>query len=140
MKKAAVPFIVFILLFTFCACSAGDKCDDLCRKVMKAVLARDTAALDGLTHPSHRGELDFGDGFYAELATFEITPGMELVSMSGPEIRYNEGDGYTLYFCNYVAVIEEMYYSVNACVLDNGEGFGLISLDIGFPEGLEGVI
>ena len=136
MKKLCFLLAALIIAAAFCACSVDkeDRADIDTVTLLKAVLARDTEKLDSLTHPDMKSAVVYGDGFYESLSELGVTVGKPLdgVTAVSKRVSSEEDLGGKVYVCEYMALIDQMPYSVTVMFLDSDSGFGVAGANFDF--------
>lgn len=131
MKKILAALLAPILLFTFCACTGSyEQADEYAKKFISALCLRDEAAMQSCVHPDYTDTALPNDEFYKTLETQYFTVGNEMTALNGvgkAKIEDMDFDGDTLK-CTYVARINELFYTVELIVLDNDNGYGIVSV------------
>ncbi len=136
MKKTLSLLLLTAVCLSLAACGGIDeqKADDCAIPFIKAMLARDEAAMKEHMHPDHTETALPGEDFYKLLESYSLTPGAELTGTDSAGKSYAEdtsleGD---VIKANYVARIDELFYNINLVILENGRGYGVIGVFVEF--------
>ena len=129
MKRFFIALIVIITIFSLCACTQNDhsRADEHSRKFISALLLRDEDAMRGYIHPDYVDVAMPNDEFYETLEKQYLTVGHELTNLSAVgKAEINDMDGDALK-CTYIARVNELFYTVELIIIDNENGYGVVS-------------
>lgn len=133
MKRFFVILIAFLTLLGFCACDTkSEKADELSLSFIRALALRDEAEMEKYLHPDHKTEAMPNDEFYKNLEEQFFTvghtlDGLDAISKGKAEGLDFDGDAMK---CSYVARINELFYTVELIILDNDNGYGIVSVAV----------
>ena len=131
MKRLLALLTALLLLLTLCGCESDFKnADEAAMGFIKAMLLRDEDAMSDFIHPDYRSSAIPDDEFYEALSTqfFEIghpLDALDSVTKTYMEDSSIEGD---VLKCGYVARVNELFYNVELIILENDNGYGVISV------------
>lgn len=127
MKRFIAAALLLTLVIFFASCGNDYKyADEFSTKYISALLLRDEAAMLEYIHPDYKEDALPNDEFYETLETQFLTVGHELTNLSGVGKSKVEGMKDALK-CTYVARVNELFYTVELIILDNENGYGVVS-------------
>lgn len=128
MKKFLLLLLSLIFLLQLCACTQSyEKADEHAKKFITALLIRDEAAMKQYIHPDHIESTLPDDRFYETLKKQFLTVGHPLTSLSGvSKAKIRDMDDSMK--CIYIARVNELFYTVELIILDNKNGYGIVSV------------
>lgn len=138
MKKAFSLILVLTFLLSFAACGNAEteQANELATDFIEALLLRDEDAMKKLVHPDYTDEAIPSDDFYKSLEEDHyFTVGNTLTAIEGT-INYIEKTDIegTVMSCNYVVRTNELFYNVDLVIVDNDNGYGVVSVNMVFNE------
>lgn len=133
MKRFLIIFLAILTIFCFCACDTkSEKADEISLAFIKAMALRDEAEMEKYLHPDYKEKAMPNDDFYKNLEEQFFTVGHTLDGLDAISKGKAEGvdfDGDAMK-CSYVARINELFYTVELIILDNDNGYGIVSLAV----------
>ncbi len=133
MKRLFSAVIAVLLVFCTVGCEGKkEKYDTLAKPFIEALLVRDEAGMSELIHPDYRDSAIPNDEFYKSLESqyFEVghtLDGLASIAKTDADLLELEGDAEK---CTYVARVNELFYTVDLIILENDNGFGVVSVAI----------
>lgn len=131
MKRIFATAIAFIMIFSLCSCESNFKrADETALSFITAMLLRDENAMLAHIHPDYSDSALPDDAFYENLKAQYLDIGHELTALDSATKTYLDDtslDG-TVLECGYVARANELFYNVELIILDNENGYGVISV------------
>lgn len=131
MKKLSVIIIALIMVLSLCSCESRFKrADQTALGFISAMLVRDEEAMLEFVHPDHKDSAVPNDEFYETLEEQYFEIGHELTALDSITKNYRDDtslDG-TVLECGYVARVNELFYSIDLIILDNDNGYGIVSV------------
>lgn len=136
MKKvlAIILFSAFLLALSACGNSETERANELATDFIEALLVRDEATMKSAVHPDYVEEAIPTDDFYKTLEEEHyFTPGNSLSAIEGTinYIENTEIEG-TVMSCNYVIRYNELFYNVDLVIVENDNGYGVVSVKMTF--------
>ncbi len=127
MKRflAILLALISVILLTSCG-NDYQRADELSTKFISALLIRDETAMLEYIHPEHVDSALPDDAFYETLEKQFLTVGHELTNLNGVEKSKIEGMDNALR-CTYVARVNELFYTVELIIVDDENGYGVVS-------------
>ncbi len=127
MKRFLATVLALSSLILFASCGKDyQRADELATNFISALLLRDETAMLEYIHPDHVEEAMPNDEFYETLETQFLTVGHELTNLSGVGKAKIEGMSNTMR-CTYIARVNELFYTVELIILDDKNGYGVVS-------------
>lgn len=117
--------VISILVFTSCG-NNYERADIQAEGYIKALLARDEEAMANYIHPDYLNEAMPNDSFYETLEAQYLKVGYEMTELNGVGKAKIDGMGDALR-CTYVARINELFYTVELIIVDDDNGYGIVS-------------
>ncbi len=131
MKKFLVISISLIMILLLCSCEGRfERADETSKGFISAMLLRDEEAMRDFVHPDHKDTAIPDDRFYETLEEQYFEIGHELTALDSVTKNYVDDtslDG-TVLECGYVARVNELFYSIDIMILENDNGYGVISV------------
>ncbi len=131
MKKILTVLTALILVVTLCGCESNfERADEAAMGFIKAMLLRDEDGMKDFIHPDYKKTAVPDDEFYKALETQYFEIGHTLDALDSATKTYMEDtsiDGEVLQ-CGYVARVNELFYNVELIILENDNGYGVISV------------
>lgn len=128
MKKGLLLLISLLLLLPLSACTESyEKADEYANKFITALLIRDEAEMQKYIHPDYTESSMPNDSFYETLEKQFLTVGHPLTNLSGVGKAEIKDMDNTLR-CTYIARVNELFYTVELIILDNENGYGIVSV------------
>lgn len=116
-------------MLPLCACTESyERADEYANKFITALLLRDEEAMKQYLHPDYASESLPDDKFYETLEKQFLTIGHPLTNLSGvgkSKIKDMDED---MMRCTYIARVNELFYTVELIILDNDNGYGIVSV------------
>jgi hypothetical protein len=124
---AALLAICALLLLNACT-EKYERPDNYAKGFISAICMRDEQKMLEYIHPDYKEVALPNDSFYEALAKQYFTVGNEMTALSA--VGKTEKDGYDgdALVCSYVTKINELIYSVELIMLENDNGYGIISV------------
>lgn len=124
-------FLIFVLVFCFALSlvSCGKEyqhADELSEKFITALLIRDEEAMKKYIHPDYTEKALPDDAFYKTLETQFLTIGHPLTNLNVVSKSSIEGMNNAIK-CTYVARVNELFYTVELIIVDDENGYGVVS-------------
>lgn len=124
--------IAAILTLSVCGCTEQyERADEYAKGFISSLCLRDEAEMKKYVHPDHIETAIPNDDFYETLSTQFFSIGNEMTALNGvgkAEIEDSlEFDGDTMK-CTYIARVNELFYTVELIVLENDNGYGIVSV------------
>ncbi len=121
------------MIFSLCACDTkSERADEISLGFIRALALRDEAEMKKYIHPDFVETAMPNDEFYDNLKKqfFEAGNPLDgLDSISKGKTDAVDADG-TALKCTYVARINELFYTVELIILENDNGYGVVSLAV----------
>lgn len=136
MKKLLSIILISVLALAVSACgnSEVERANELATDFIEAMLVRDVEAMKNAVHPDYAEEAIPTDEFYKTLEDEHyFTVGNSLTAIEGT-INYIENtqiEG-TVMSCNYVIRTNELFYNVDLIIVENDNGYGVVSVKMTF--------
>lgn len=128
MKRTVLILLAALLVFSLSACTESyEKADEYANKFITALLIRDEAEMKQYLHPEYTESAMPDDVFYETLEKQFLTVGHPLTNLSGVGKAKIKNMDDTLR-CTYVARVNELFYTVELIILDNENGYGIVSV------------
>lgn len=128
MKRIFAALLALTLLIPLTSCTESyEKADEYATGYITALLLRDEEGMKKYIHPDHIADAIPDDKFYDTLAEQYLTIGHPLTNLSGVGKSKIEGMDDCMR-CTYVARVNELFYTVELIVLDNENGYGVVSV------------
>ena len=124
-------FLIFalVLCFALSLASCGktyQRADELAEDFITALLVRDEEAMKKCIHPDYTEKAIPNDAFYQTLETQFLTVGHPLTNLNVVAKANVEGMSNALK-CTYVARVNELFYTVELIIIDDENGYGVVS-------------
>lgn len=135
MKRVISVLLSVFFCLSLCACGIDTEAADNCaRGFISGMLARNEEKLRSCIHPDHIESVLPDDAFYEMLEYYNIKNGAELSGLDDAGKSYADDTGLDgrVIRCNYVARIDELFYSIYIVVLDNDNGCGVVAASLEF--------
>ncbi len=128
MKRFLIVLIALALLLPLASCTESyEAADEYANKFITALLIRDEAEMKKYLHPDHTETAMPDDAFYQTLENQYLTVGHPLTNLSGVgKAKIKDMDGALR--CSYIARVNELFYTVELIILDNENGYGIVSV------------
>ncbi len=138
MKKAFSVILIFTFLLSLIACGNAEteQANEHATDFIEALLIRDEAAMKKLIHPDYTEDAMPTDEFYKSLEEEHyFTVGNSLTAIEGTinYIENTEIEG-TVMSCSYVIRTNELFYNVDLVIVDNDNGYGVVSVNMVFNQ------
>ena len=132
LKKVLAVIFAAILTVSACGCTEQyETADEYARGFISALCLRDEETMKKYVHPDHVNTAIPDDSFYETLSMQFFQVGNEMTELNGvgkAEIEEDLGfDGDTMK-CTYTARVNELFYTVELIVLENENGYGIVSV------------
>lgn len=128
MKRTVLILLAALLVFSLSACTESyERADEYANKFITALLLRDEAEMKQYLHPEYTESAMPDDVFYETLEKQFLTVGHPLTNLSGVGKAKIKNMDDTLR-CTYVARVNELFYTVELIILDNENGYGIVSV------------
>ena len=127
MKRIVCLIFAFLFVFSLCGCENDyTRADELANEYIKAILARDENKMRECLHPDYINEAMPNDAFYETLEIQYIAIGYEMTNLSAVSKSKTDIVDNALR-CSYVARINELFYTVELIIVDDDNGYGVVS-------------
>lgn len=127
MKRIICLFITLILVVSLTSCdNSYTRADELAKSYVEAILARDEDKMRECLHPDHADEAMPNDAFYQTLEDQYLAVGYELTELNTVAKAKTDIVDNALR-CTYVARINELFYTVELIIVDDVNGYGVVS-------------
>lgn len=127
MKRFICLFILIILVVSLVSCDNGyTRADELAKSYVEAILVRDEAKIRECLHPDYVDEAMPNDAFYQTLEEQYIDIGFEMTELNTVGKAKTDIVDNALR-CTYVARINELFYTVELIIVDDDNGYGVVS-------------
>ena len=134
MKRFFSLLLTFLMVFMLCACQSDyKKADELAVEFISALLMRDEEKMKQYLHPDHVDSALPGDEFYKELeenAYFSVGNSLDGLDSTMKTYLEDESLDGTVLECCYVARSNEVFYNFEIIVLENDNGYGIVSVAV----------
>ncbi len=131
-RKIIAVLFAAVMLFSLCACTEQyEKADDYATKFISALCLRDEAEMKKYAHPDYIDQAIPNDSFYETLSSQFFSVGSEMTALVGvgkAKIEDSDQFGGDAMRCTYVAQANELFYTVELIVLENDNGYGIVSV------------
>lgn len=132
MKKIFSLFLALLTVFSFCACESDyKKADEAAVGFITALLLRDEERMKQYLHPDYTDSALPDDEFYKELeenAYFSVGNTLDGLDSTMKTYLDDEALDGTALECCYVARSNEVFYNFELIVLENDNGYGIVSV------------
>ena len=133
MKRILSLSLIIILAFTFSACTGEyEQADEYAKDFISALCLGNAEKMAAYTHPDYTESALPDEEFYKALETQFFTVGNEMTALNGVgKARIEEDDAFPdgdVLKCTYVARVNELFYTVELIMLDNDNGYGVVSV------------
>ncbi len=127
MKRVFCLIFAVILVLALVSCdNAYTRADELAKSYIHALLARDEAAMKECLHPDYADEAMPNDAFYETLEEQYLAVGYEMSELNTVGKAKTDIVDNALR-CTYVARINELFYTVELIIVDDDNGYGVVS-------------
>ena len=128
MKRFFCLLFTFLFIVSLCGCTDSyAQADEYAKKYITALLIRDENEMRKYTHPDYSDQAIPDDKFYETLEQQFLTLGHPLTNLSGVgKSEIEEIDDAIR--CTYVARVNELFYTVELIIVDNDNGYGIVSV------------
>lgn len=131
-RKIIAVLFAAVMIFSLCACTEQyEKADDYAKGFISALCLRNVAEMKKYAHPDYTDRAIPDDSFYETLSTQFFDVGNEMTMLTGvgkadlEDATQFDGDAMK---CTYVAQVNELFYTVELIVLENDNGYGIVSV------------
>ncbi len=127
----AVLFAAILLVSLFGCTEQYEKADEYAKGFISALCLRDEETMKKYAHPDHIDSAIPDESFYETLSTQFFDVGNEMTALNGvgkAEIEEDLGFGGDTMKCTYIARVNELFYTVELIVLENDNGYGIVSV------------
>lgn len=128
MKRIICLILTLLFAFSFTACTESyEKADEYAKNYITALLIRDEDGMKKYIHPDYTSQAIPDDKFYQTLEQQFLTVGHPLTNLSGVG-KAKIDDMPDALRCTYVARVNELFYTVELIILDDDNGYGIVSV------------
>lgn len=136
MKRFFAFALILAFAFSLFACgnSETERANEQATRFIEALLIRDEAAMKSQIHPDYTETALPTDSFYKTLEDEHyFSVGHSLTAIEGT-INYIENTDIqgTVMSCNYVIRTNELFYNVDLVIVENDNGYGVVSVKMTF--------
>lgn len=130
--KIIAALLAALMLFCLCSCTEKyEKADEYATKFISALCLGDEETMKKYTHPDYTDKAVPNEEFYETLSTQFFAVGNEMTMLNGvgkADIEDSEQFDGDVMKCTYVARCNELFYTVELIVLENDNGYGIVSV------------
>ena len=133
MKRILIFLLTILMVFSLWGCNAkSERADEVSLGFIRALALRDETEMKKYIHPDFVESAMPNEEFYNNLKNqfFEAGNPLDgLDSISKGKSDAVDADGEELK-CTYVARINELFYAVELIILENDNGYGIVSVAV----------
>lgn len=132
IKRLLFAAFAVLMIFSLSACTEQyEKADKYAKNFISALCLGDEAKMKEYVHPDYIEQAVPDEAFYETLSTQFFTVGNEMTALNGVGKAEMEDDNAfegDVLKCTYVARVNELFYTVELIVLENDNGYGIVSV------------